>query len=823
MRNRRSFVLLAAALLVGASCSDTHTASLPTVPDAARAAPPSASAVKAPGTCTTASYLSYEIDLIVPAGGNRTSVHASVTSMIAAVNRKDYAGAQSLTYSIDKFLIQLYKSGGTTGTKAQAAKLMNDLLCYAGLATTITDPVNANVIFPTDPAEIITGLGGTAGVSLPGAAVSEPTIVQFFSIPDTFGGGGHGPLHTKLDQYAGFIDIQASSVTSAPLAKQVIVAVCPPPDLDPVIRARLRLGHDAVAGFEITPAADASFLTCSTSIGAAPSAMPTWLKALANAVLPKKAYARITMLAAGGVGGTAGEFSPFDAIDPDVSFSGGVGGTAGEFSISPRGPARLPTTPESAHSSLVPTSPSFTVVAGVCTDTAVVAGTPLEQQCSPAVSLHTYLGTKLIGIPVSWAITAGGGTVAPTPASPWSCGAFGSTASTTTDVNGEAHVCWTMGPTPGHNNNTVVATPSIGGDAPAGVIFVPASGTFTASGLRHTPTATATGANVQFDNLTHAGSGTCSDGLIPVLSYSNGAVPLAGPPKDPGSYTLTVTCGDGNVHYDTVTATAPIVITFGYSDGFETPSGWTATGLWHRSTLRTGLDPIVNSLYPNFVDLAPGDASGGALPSPFAGSWVFWYGGDATGNYIDVQSPSDAQHSGGTSTAPHSGTLTSPPIAVPATAGGAVVLRFNTWWEIESTNPSTFDIMALAVHDVAAGTTTSLGTLNPKSDPAGEHHSTPFTSAGYNLPPRWVEIAVDLSAYRGRTVQIIYSFDTQDVLYNGFRGLLIDNVRVGAEASAPASGSRVSGRAATTGATANALTFTPLAPLPAAGTRSPRP
>src|SRR5205085_10681419 len=128
---------------------------------------------------------------------------------------------------------------------------------------------------------------------------------------------------------------------------------------------------------------------------------------------------------------------------------------------------------------------------------------------------------------------------------------FGSTASNSTNVNGQAGVCWTLGLTVG--SQTVTATPSAGGDAPAGVSFVPSSVLFTATGTKITPTATAAGVNTPYDGHAHGGSGTCSNGLTPALSYSSASAPVSA-----GTYTLTVTCGGGST-YNVITATASIV------------------------------------------------------------------------------------------------------------------------------------------------------------------------------------------------------------------------------------------------------------------------
>jgi hypothetical protein len=210
-----------------------------------------------------------------------------------------------------------------------------------------------------------------------------------------------------------------------------------------------------------------------------------------------------------------------------------------------------------------------------------------------------------------------------------------------------------------------------------------------------------------------------------------------------------------------------------FTEGFEAPTSWIATGLWNRSAL----SGIVNRAHPQFVTLAPNDQSQGALPRPAGGSWAFWYGTPATGNFIGTQSSSDAPLSGGTSTTANAGTLISPPIALPTSS--TLSLRFDTWFEIESVNPNSsgFDIMEVAVVD---GTTTRvLGRLNPFVDPTlPNRRPIPFTSGGFNLAPVWRTVSFDLSAFSGRTVQLRFGFRTVDSRYNGFRGWIVDNVSV---------------------------------------------
>jgi hypothetical protein len=227
-----------------------------------------------------------------------------------------------------------------------------------------------------------------------------------------------------------------------------------------------------------------------------------------------------------------------------------------------------------------------------------------------------------------------------------------------------------------------------------------------------------------------------------------------------------------------------------YAEGFESPSAWTATGLWNRNTL-AGLR---NLAVPTYVSLAPGDASAGALPAPPEGEWAFWYGAASTGNFIGTQASNDSPGSGGRSTGANSGSLTSPEILIPA-GTGAVTLRFETWFEIESVNPNAngYDLMQVQLVNASTGAVMTLGRLNPFVDPTlANRNAIPFTSGGFNQVPVWRPAEADLSAYRGQRVRIRFTFDTRDGLYNGFRGWLVDRIRV-SEDAAGGGGARVEG------------------------------
>jgi hypothetical protein len=213
-----------------------------------------------------------------------------------------------------------------------------------------------------------------------------------------------------------------------------------------------------------------------------------------------------------------------------------------------------------------------------------------------------------------------------------------------------------------------------------------------------------------------------------------------------------------------------------FEDDFETAaSGWTTTGFWNRSTLAG----LTNTAYPTYVELAPSDLSNGDLPMPVQGQYVFWYGQPSTGNFLGMQVTGDAAGSGGTGQSANQGTLTSPSFSIPAGVSTAT-LRLSTWFEIESVNPndSGFDVMTVGVLP-GGGTVTDLARLNPFVDPTlPNRDAIPFTSGGFNKVPVWRTEFLDLSAYAGQTIQLVFEFDTVDPLYNGFRGWIIDEVSV---------------------------------------------
>ena len=471
---RRSAASLAALSLLAfaSACRDGKQSLLPTDP----AAIGGASRALTPGTCTTLSQLNALTRIVFASGGpNANSVLGKLDNLDKLLTSGKLAEAQAQARNIVSFIEKKAADGSLAGTHTQVQGLISGILCYAGL------PTDSFLIYPTDQPQIIISPTGQGGVSLQANTVGTPSLLTITVLDPN----APSPLITKLDKYPANIELTISS----PLTKPAIVAVCPALSVPASVLPRLRLGHQASTGFELTPRADGSFLTCQ---GVAQSRVPEWVQRLASYVMPKTLYAKQIAERGGGVGGTSTEFSPFGPVDPELR-AGGVGGTSTEFLRTPVTPptvgSRREASPRVARSSSLAPSARTNALSVTCTSASAPAGSALPPECRPAILITTANGTIMQNVPVNWAVNLGGGAIAPQNRQTSTCGApFGATAATATDVNGHASVCWTLGATAG--TNTVIATPSAGGDAPLGVTFAPTAQSFTATATSIMPTVT---------------------------------------------------------------------------------------------------------------------------------------------------------------------------------------------------------------------------------------------------------------------------------------------------------------------------------------------
>jgi|GEM_PF-5272918 len=604
-KSRVIAVALSASLVVIAACRDTSV----TAPTGATAiADWRAANVGSGPSCTplTLTQLYALTDSVFAAGGpNANAVKSKIDQIDKAKKKGDAKKTNEAAFNANRLVFQKFKGPQPlAGTNAQVARLISGIFCFAGINITISDPANSNIIDPSSTTQVVKSQDSTAGTRLPPGSITEPTVLEFTKVPNTFTTPGAGPLNTRLDQYPGFYLIQAGNASGTGPAVPVIVAICPDASVPASIRGRLRLGHEKSNGFEITPAADASFLNCPapTNLGF----LPGWANKALSALMPKTLYAAIAGKSeafVGGVGGTASEFSPFDPVDPILEFAarGGVGGTAGEFTTRPTRKAGLTpqvsAAPTGDLASVIasPGAMANTLSAGTCTAVEAPWSSELEPECRPRLELKTRLGTPLRNVPLTWSVTAGNGTIAAgVPGTTTCTGTFAASVTFNTSADsGKAGVCWKMGPTLG--TNTVTVTPGIGGDVPPGVTYVPAIPTFNATAIKTTPTVNIScPASVVYNGADQTPcTASVTDSIHGALSL--GAVPVTygptAPPRDAGTYTADAAYASTALYnaaagaqktFDIARAASAVAVTcpasVPYTGGPQTPCSATVTG-----------------------------------------------------------------------------------------------------------------------------------------------------------------------------------------------------------------------------------------------------
>lgn len=238
--------------------------------------------------------------------------------------------------------------------------------------------------------------------------------------------------------------------------------------------------------------------------------------------------------------------------------------------------------------------------------------------------------------------------------------------------------------------------------------------------------------------------------------------------------------------------------------------------LWHSHASQLN---IINQAYlKSLVSLAPNDQSQGAVPNPIEGSKACWYGRTAAngsieeGNFLNevateqefaqgdvvptfivdeaecLDCSFNDDFNGGTSKQPHSGALVSPRIDL-SNSNTPLALTFKTWWEIEAVNPNEngFDLMSVEYKiegsEEGEGQWVTLARLNPLTDPVINESinlsSIPYSNLGFNQAPIWLKQApISLDRLAGKAFHLRFVFSTQDPLYNGFRGWLLDDVKI---------------------------------------------
>ncbi|HXY19256.1 MAG TPA: hypothetical protein VEH83_04610 [Gemmatimonadales bacterium] len=416
MRRTPLGVLLCATVLL-ASCGEQATRSLaPSVP--AAALPGARADAIATATCPTARSLAADVVALF-ATNDRVAAAASLSAAMVVVGTTPVLHspvAQKFVLGFISFVLKKYWAGQLNGgfsstTQQEVVNLVNGLLCWVGLPQNFTlaslsSDGTAAVLTPSTPDTTVVTGSKTAGLKVDSGSVTQPVLVTIQRLPDS-----PGPLLTQLDQYPIFYQFTVTPDTGS-FTLPVTVGLCLANGVTPPDPTRLRVAHnvapDTMGSIEILPLVPAPFVDCTNAnlIGLR-SSNPLANLAFGGLRAARSALAVLfsperLMAATGGVGGTVKNFSPFGLVDTLVAM-----------------------TPNS------PTSQSGPI------------GTAVQ---APSVRLTTPAGHHYSGIAVSFAVTAGGGSL--------------TGGSATTDTTGVATAgSWALGTTPGANTATATATP----------------------------------------------------------------------------------------------------------------------------------------------------------------------------------------------------------------------------------------------------------------------------------------------------------------------------------------------------------------------------
>ncbi|MCX5768608.1 MAG: MBG domain-containing protein, partial [Gemmatimonadetes bacterium] len=154
--------------------------------------------------------------------------------------------------------------------------------------------------------------------------------------------------------------------------------------------------------------------------------------------------------------------------------------------------------------------------------------------------ITTAQGHSLTNVPISWTVTAGGGTIAreDTVGGSLVCNAtVGSSFDAVTNTSGKSHACWTLGAIAG--TNTVTATASAGGDAPAGVTFVATGTSWTTTAAKAVATLTLSGLDQTYNGDAKSVTVTTTPASLSLVNVTYGGSTTA--PKTAGSYAVVAT------------------------------------------------------------------------------------------------------------------------------------------------------------------------------------------------------------------------------------------------------------------------------------------
>jgi hypothetical protein len=170
---------------------------------------------------------------------------------------------------------------------------------------------------------------------------------------------------------------------------------------------------------------------------------------------------------------------------------------------------------------------------------------------------------------------------------------------------------------------------------------------------------------------------------------------------------------------------------------------------------------------------APGCPPGsGTIPNSVSGRRAWWFGNPMLACYL---SDSQVCDEAGPRIV---GSLTSP--WIPTRWVQDLALSLSSAWEVESYDPKA-DRLLIEVQTPAmesANTWSLVGSPKDESSAPGTNWSVGMSSQGIGRSPAWREYRYSLSAWSGTSIRLRFRFDSVDGTNNGFRGWLVDRVKI---------------------------------------------
>ncbi len=229
---------------------------------------------------------------------------------------------------------------------------------------------------------------------------------------------------------------------------------------------------------------------------------------------------------------------------------------------------------------------------------------------------------------------------------------------------------------------------------------------------------------------------------------------------------------------ETMTITPPYFTDFEDDDGLwiiiESSEYCQWQQVWRPETIQVATD-----IFPSRVDY-PEEADGHSealLPSAKSGEGCFWYGNPENGTFIGEPYYGGIADDGGMSIDMNSGWLVSPEFETYELEH--ILLSFWTWWEVECIDIDEYDLMHVKVTTDGGLSWEDVAMMNPPFSRLVDWWEwESYSSGGYLHYGRWVRWYLSLDDYVGENIHIAFQFETVDMLYNGFRGWLIDDFSI---------------------------------------------